>query len=171
VSAAQSVAAVVHAGGAHLPPMMDRLEARLAQLAAGHGPALAREAGTTIAAGGKRLRPLLLFLAAGRASGGALAAAAAVELVHSATLVHDDVLDGALVRRGHRTVVDRAGRAMALATGDLLFSRAFAELASNGRADELRVLSKASSALALGELAQRADAWNTGISVERYLER
>lgn len=171
MSAAQSVAAVVHAGGAHLPPMMARLEARLAQLAAGHGPALAREAGTTIAAGGKRLRPLLLFLAAGRTSGGALAAAVAVELVHSATLVHDDVLDGALVRRGHRTVVDRAGRAMAVATGDLLFSRAFAELASNGRADELRVLSKASSALALGELAQRADAWNTGISVERYLER
>ncbi|MGI8593173.1 MAG: polyprenyl synthetase family protein [Solirubrobacteraceae bacterium] len=171
MSAAQSVAAVVHAGGAHLPAMMARLEGRLAELAAGHGQALAQEAATTIAAGGKRLRPLLLFLAAGRTSRGALPAAAAVELVHSATLVHDDVLDGALVRRGRPTVVARAGRAMATSTGDLLFSRAFAELAANGRADELRVLSEASSALALGELAQRADAWNAGISVERYLAR
>ena len=171
MSVAPSVAAVVHAGGAHLPVMMARLEDRLAELAGGHGLALAREAGTTIAAGGKRLRPLLLFLAAGRATKGAVAAAAAVELVHSATLVHDDVLDGALVRRGHPTVVARAGRAMATSTGDLLFSRAFAELAANGRADELRVLSEASSALALGELAQRADAWNAEISEERYLER
>ncbi len=171
MSAAQSVAAVVGAGGSHIPAMMVRLEARLAELAAAHGPALAREAGTTIAAGGKRLRPLLLFLAAGRSSEGALAAAAAVELVHSATLVHDDVLDDALVRRGHPTVVARSGRTMATATGDLLFSRAFAELAANERTDELRVLSEASSALALGELAQRADAWNAGISVERYLAR
>ena len=171
MNAAQSVAAVVHAGGAHLPAMMARLEARLAQLASGHGLALAKEANATIAAGGKRLRPLLLFLAAGRASGGALAAAAAVELVHSATLVHDDVLDGALVRRGHPTVAARAGRGMAASTGDLLFSRAFAELAANGRADHLRVLSEASSALALGELAQRADAWDAEISEERYLER
>ncbi len=171
MSTAQSVAAVAHAGGAHVSVMMTRLEARLAELAAGHGDALAQEAGATIAAGGKRLRPLLLFLAAGRTSEGALAAAAAVELVHSATLVHDDVLDGALLRRGHPTVVARAGRAMATSTGDLLFSRAFAELAANGRADGLRVLSDASSALALGELAQRADAWNAGISVERYLQR
>jgi geranylgeranyl pyrophosphate synthase len=60
---------------------------------------------------------------------------------------------------------------MATATGDLLFAQAFSELARNGRADEVRVLSAASSALARGELAQRADAWDAGISRERYLER
>ena len=60
---------------------------------------------------------------------------------------------------------------MATATGDLLFSRAFAELVRNGRADEVRVLSQAGSALAQGELAQRADAWDTAVSVERYLWR
>src|SRR3712207_5073282 len=60
---------------------------------------------------------------------------------------------------------------MATATGDLLFAQAFAELARNGRADEVRVLSRASSALARGELVQRADAWDAGISRERYLER
>ena len=94
---------------------------------------LAEHAGATIAAGGKRLRPLLVFVAAGpapRDADGVLRAAVAVELVHSATLVHDDVLDAAPLRRGRPTVVAAAGRAMATATGDLLFSRAFAELAA-----------------------------------------
>jgi len=100
-----------------------------------------------------------------------LRAAVAVELVHSATLVHDDVLDAAQLRRGRPTVVAAAGRELATATGDLLFSRAFAELVANGRADEVRVLSTASSALAQGELMQRSDAWNVGVSRERYLER
>jgi geranylgeranyl pyrophosphate synthase len=127
----------------------------------------------TIQAGGKRLRPLLVFLAAGPEApqDSVVRAAVAVELIHSATLVHDDVLDGAALRRGRPTVVATAGRRMATATGDLLFSRAFAELAANGRADELRVLSHASSALADGELLQRADAWDLGVSRERYLER
>ena len=60
---------------------------------------------------------------------------------------------------------------MATATGDLLFSRAFAELAANRRPEEVRVLSAASSALAEGELMQRADAWNAATSRERYLAR
>ena len=121
--------------------------------------------------------PLLVLLAAGPPRpGGAdedrlLRAAAAVELVHSATLVHDDVLDAAALRRGRPTVVATAGRAIATATGDLLFSRAFAELASNGRPDEIRLLSDASSALAEGELLQREDAWVLEISRERYLHR
>jgi geranylgeranyl pyrophosphate synthase len=100
-----------------------------------------------------------------------LRAAVAVELIHSATLVHDDVLDAAPLRRGRPTVVAIAGRAIATATGDLLFSRAFAELAANGRADEIRVLSDASSALAEGELLQREDAWNVDVARDRYLHR
>ena len=95
----------------------------------------------------------------------------AVELIHSATLVHDDVLDAAELRRGRPTVVAAAGRAIATATGDLLFSRAFAELAHNGIPESVRVLSDASSALAEGELLQREDAWNVGVSRERYEHR
>jgi geranylgeranyl pyrophosphate synthase len=113
-------------------------------------------------------------LAAGeldRDDDGVLRAAVAVELIHSATLVHDDVLDAAALRRGRPTVVAAAGRAIATATGDLLFSRAFAELAANGRTDEIRVLSDASSALAEGELLQREDAWNVDVAHERYLHR
>ena len=60
---------------------------------------------------------------------------------------------------------------MATATGDLLFSRAFSELAANGSPDEIRVLSSASSALAEGELMQRADAWNAATTSDRYLAR
>jgi geranylgeranyl pyrophosphate synthase len=86
-----------------------------------------------------------------------------------ATLVHDDVLDAAPLRRGYPTVVARSGRLRATATGDLLLSRAFAELASDRLQVEL--LSAASLSLALGELAQRRDAWDLSISPERYLER
>ncbi|MFL5925163.1 MAG: polyprenyl synthetase family protein, partial [Gaiellaceae bacterium] len=118
--------------------------------------------------------PLLVFLCGGEApedGGRLIAAAAAVELLHMATLVHDDVLDRADLRRGRPTVVAEGGRAAATATGDLLFSRAFAELTSTGSADAVRALSAASSALVRGELMQRADAWSDGVTPERYLER
>jgi geranylgeranyl pyrophosphate synthase len=102
---------------------------------------------------------------------GLVRAAVAVELVHAATLVHDDVLDGSPLRRGRATVVSSGGRAVATATGDLLFSRAFAELAAAGSSEAVRLLSRASSELAQGELMQRADAFDATVSVERYLER
>jgi geranylgeranyl pyrophosphate synthase len=172
LTTSDQVAEVVRAGGPHLADLLVRVERRLSELAAGHGEVLAEHAGTTIAAGGKRLRPLLVFLAAdGEAGDGVVRAAVAVELVHSATLVHDDVLDAAALRRGLPTVVATAGRDAATATGDLLFARAFAELTENGRTDEVRVLSDASSALAEGELRQRADAWNASVPIERYLRR
>jgi geranylgeranyl pyrophosphate synthase len=155
---------------------MERVERRLVELAAAAGEPVAVHAEATIAAGGKRLRPLLVLVAGGDLAGERddaplVRAAVSVELVHNATLVHDDVLDGAALRRGHPTVVAHAGRRMATAVGDLLFSRAFAELAANGSAEQLRALSRASSALADGELVQREDAYDTAVSRERYLWR
>jgi geranylgeranyl pyrophosphate synthase len=147
---------------------MAGVETRLREIAAIEQHSLA-----TIASGGKRLRPLLVFVA-GLGSGAQEAlsrAAAAVELIHSATLVHDDVLDDAPLRRGHQTVFAAAGRRAATATGDLLFSSAFAELARNGVVAQLRALSAASAALARGELMQRADAWRADVTFERYLQR
>jgi geranylgeranyl pyrophosphate synthase len=173
-SPAAAVGAIVEAAGHRVPALLADVEARLAELARGHGPVLAEHAGATIAAGGKRLRPLLVLVAAGPPPGPAddlVRAAVAVELVHSATLVHDDVLDAADLRRGRPTVWAAAGRDMAVAVGDLLFSRAFAEIALTGSLEAVRALSRASSALAEGELLQREDAWNPGVPVERYLRR
>src|ERR1700748_756648 len=99
--------AVVDAGGAATARIMHRVERRMTELATGHGPVLARYAGDKLFA----------------------RAAVAVELVPGAPLVHDDVLDGSALRRGRPTVVATGGREAATATGDLLFSRAFAELA------------------------------------------
>ena len=166
------VTAVMDAASAWLPARMGEVEERLAELSAGYGPRLREEAEATLTAGGKRLRPLLVLMAAGEGAGErAVRAASAVELVHMATLVHDDVLDGAPVRRGRPTVVARSGRDRAVGVGDLLFSRAFAELAIDGGEAIVAELSSASVALALGELAQRRDAYDTSITEERYLER
>ena len=166
------VTAVMDAASAWLPERMAEVEERLAAAAVGHGTELGAEAEATLAAGGKRLRPLLVLMAAGSSAGEqAVRAASAVELMHMATLVHDDVLDGAPVRRGRPTVVARAGRDRAQGVGDLLLSRAFAELAVEGAERQVAELSSAAIALAKGELAQRSDAYETGISEERYLER
>src|SRR3954466_2705227 len=168
------VTEVMRAGGSHIPDLLDRVERVLSEFAGSHGARLGEHAGATIAAGGKRLRPLLVFVAAGPDPAGrdaAVRAAVAGGLVHSATLVHDDVLDAAVLRRGRPTVVASAGRAIATATGDLLFSRAFAELAGGGAVEPVRVLSDASSALVQGELLQREDAWNLHTRRERYLRR
>jgi geranylgeranyl pyrophosphate synthase len=190
-----AVEALLHGGGGRLRARMARIELHLERVTAAAGAPLAAHAGGTIMAGGKRLRPLLVVLAAeapGTESDDAESdgvvpesdhagpagaeehltrAAVAVELVHSATLVHDDVIDAAPLRRGRPTVAAAAGRRTAIATGDLLFSRAFAELARNDDSAQLRALSDASSALAAGELLQREDAFAAEVALERYLRR
>ncbi|MFZ1155668.1 MAG: polyprenyl synthetase family protein [Solirubrobacteraceae bacterium] len=176
----EAVEEIMRRGGPALRERMARTEAHLEHVTAEAGRPLASYATATVVAGGKRLRPLLVVLAAESAGGpgdepereqSLVRAAVAVELVHSATLVHDDLIDGAQLRRGRPTVATEAGREAAIATGDLLFSRAFAELARNGDPEQLLALSDASSALAAGELLQREDAYAPNILVERYLER
>ncbi len=175
-----AVEAIMQRGGNGLRELMVRTELHLERVTAEAGEPLASHATGTVLAGGKRLRPLLVVLAAESAGGppdtaegeeSLVRAAVAVELVHSATLVHDDVIDGAQLRRGRPSVAAAAGRKLAVATGDLLFSRAFAELARNGEAAQLRALSDASSALAEGELLQREDAYAAHVPVARYLRR
>ena len=172
VTGPEQLAAVLDAAGPGLRPLIERTEGRLGEIATSHGPKLGRHAASTLSAGGKRLRPMLLFICAGEEQSDDLVrAGAAVELLHMATLVHDDVLDGSALRRGRPTVYASAGTAAATATGDLLFSRAFAELALTGSAAAIATLSRASSALARGELIQREDAWSADVTRERYLER
>ena len=174
------VEAIMRRAGQRLRERMARSELHLERVTASAGAPLASHASATIRAGGKRLRPLLVLVAAESAGGPPrtqagedclVRAAVAVELVHSATLVHDDLIDGAQLRRGHPTVAAVAGRDVAVATGDLLFSLAFAELTRNDSATQLQALSDASSALAEGELLQREDAYAAHVPLQRYLRR
>ena len=167
-----AVAAVRALGGAQTVPYLVAVEARLA---ATLGPGVVGRAATeTLAAGGKRLRPLLVLLSApidGRDDESLEVAGAAVELVHMATLVHDDVLDRALLRRGKPTTWALHGEAVAVSTGDHLFARAFRELASTGRTDAVSLLAQASLELARGEAMQAAQTSRPETTVDAYLER
>jgi geranylgeranyl pyrophosphate synthase len=166
------VTAVLDASSRWLPAGLGRVEELLQEATRGYGEALEAAATMTLTAGGKRLRPLLVLICGGDEGGeAAVRAATAIELIHMATLVHDDVLDAAPLRRGMPTVAASAGRERAVATGDLLFSRAFALLAGHGDGRAVELLSRASVALARGELAQRQDAYDASISERRYLQR
>jgi geranylgeranyl pyrophosphate synthase len=157
-----------------LEEYLGRLEARLEAVVASH-PGLVAEVGTeTLAAGGKRLRPALTFLATPpdrRVDDAIVAAGASVELVHMATLVHDDMLDGADVRRGRPTAWAVYGEPAAKAAGDYLFARAFAELTRTGDPEAVAVLAEAVLALARGEALQRRQAFRPDTTVEDYLLR
>ena len=127
----------------------------------------------TLEAGGKRLRPMLVLLCAGPGAGeAAIRAATAIELVHMATLVHDDVLDAAPLRRGRPTVVAHLGprRATGRRRPAVLSSlrRARRRRRPGRRSSSCR---RASVALALGELAQRRDAFDISISARALPER
>ena len=135
-------------------------------------PGLVAEVGrTALAAGGKRLRPALAFLSSSPGEPPPLAAGVAVELVHMATLVHDDLIDGAEFRRGRASAWSAYGPEAARATGDYLFARAFAELSATGDARAVALLADAALCLARGEAMQRRQARDPETTVEAYLER
>jgi geranylgeranyl pyrophosphate synthase len=154
-----------------LDAYLEELEERLAETVWTQPGLVAEVASDALAAGGKRLRPLLVFLAAPPLAPPPVAAGVAVELVHMATLVHDDLIDGAEFRRGRASAWSAYGPAAARATGDYLFARAFAELASTGDARAVAVLAEASLSLARGEAMQRRQQHDPETTVESYLER
>jgi geranylgeranyl pyrophosphate synthase len=154
-----------------LDSYLDQVESRLTAAVAAY-PGRVAEVGTdALASGGKRLRPLLAFLSAPADGTPPVAAGVAVELVHMATLVHDDLIDGARVRRGRTAAWAAHGSGAARATGDYLFARAFAELAAEGDLRPVAVLAHASLCLARGEAMQRRQRNDPDTSVEDYLER
>jgi geranylgeranyl pyrophosphate synthase len=146
------------------------LETRLRYAVAGHPGTVAEAGAEALAAGGKRLRPLLVFLSAsdGREP---LPAGVAVELVHMASLVHDDLIDRAALRRGRETAWRTHGSIGARATGDYLFARAFSELAATGDAEGVQLLAGAALALVHGEALQHAQAHRPDTTEEDYLRR
>jgi octaprenyl-diphosphate synthase len=122
---------------------------------------------------GKRIRPNMLLLAS-RATGGppgkASVAALAVELIHTATLLHDDILDGHMTRRGRSTVYARWGADSAMIMGDFLFSRAFSCLGEAGLNEAIEVLAKVTNLMSIGELIQLQHRKDIDLSEENYME-
>ena len=114
---------------------------------------------------------MLVFLSTPEGREPSLAAGVAVELVHMATLVHDDLIDRAHFRRGKAAAWSVYGADAARATGDYLFARAFAELTATGDAASVQILADATLALARGEAMQRMQTHDPSTPVEAYLER
>ncbi len=156
---------------AGLEEYLDAIEERLARSVASHPGLVAAVGNEALAAGGKRLRPLLVFLSAPPGTEPPLAAGVAVELVHRATLVHDDLIDRAHFRRGKAAAWSIYGPAAARATGDYLFARAFAELSATGDAEAVEILADATLCLARGEALQRTQVHDPSTTIEAYLER
>jgi octaprenyl-diphosphate synthase len=154
-----------------LDAYLDTLECRLERAVEAYPGVVAAVGKESLAAGGKRLRPLLVFLSSGDAANASLAGGVAVELLHMASLVHDDLIDRAEVRRGQASVWSAHGGGVARAAGDYLFARAFAELAAAGDLRALQVLADAALALIRGETMQRRQQHDPDTGVDAYLER
>ncbi len=153
---------------------LDLVEERLTAVASEYPGELGEACRATLAAGGKRVRPLLTLLCARRdAAAGepVLRAAAAVELLHMATLVHDDVLDRAELRRGRPTVAHQYGPATAVSAGNYLLARAFSELVGAGDPSAVDLMSATAVGLSEGEVLQRDEAHDVDVGVEAYVRR
>ncbi len=130
-------------------------------------------AGHIIAAGGKRLRPMLTLAAArlcGYPGDRHIALAAAVEFIHTATLLHDDVVDASGLRRGLATANSVWGNKSSVLVGDFLFSRAFQLMVEDGSLKVLEILSEASATIAEGEVLQLVTSNDVETTEEAYLE-
>ena len=129
-------------------------------------------AGHLIAGGGKRMRPMLTLACARLLDYSGLRhhkLAAAVEFIHTATLLHDDVVDGSGLRRGRRTANIIWGNPASVLVGDFLFARAFELMVEDGSLKVLRILSKASSVIAEGEVNQLTAQRQVETSEDKYL--
>ena len=126
-----------------------------------------------LASGGKRIRPIVTLLSSSICNYSGknhLFLAACVEFIHTATLLHDDVIDESKIRRGVATANDIFGNKTSVLVGDFLFSRAFELMVQNGSKQILEILSKASSTIAQGEVLQLTTINDSNTSKELYMK-
>ncbi len=130
-----------------------------------------------VAGGGKRLRPLLVLLAAHAAAAGKPLpeghhheAAGFIEFIHTATLLHDDVVDHSSLRRGRETANALFGNEASVLVGDFVYSRAFQMMAAIGIPRVMEIMAEATNVIAEGEVLQLMNAQDPDTSEERYLE-
>ncbi|MFA5988936.1 MAG: polyprenyl synthetase family protein [Sphingomonas sp.] len=145
--------------------ILDRMQSQI--------PLIPELAGHLIAGGGKRMRPMLTLASAallGYTGTRHHGLAASVEFIHTATLLHDDVVDGSDLRRGRRTANNIWGNPATVLVGDFLFSRAFELMVEDGSQKVLRILSQASAIIAEGEVNQLTATRMIDLGEERYLD-
>lgn len=145
--------------------ILDRMQSEI--------PLIPRLAGHLISGGGKRLRPMLTLAGAelvGYKGTRHYKLAAAVEFIHTATLLHDDVVDGSELRRGKAAANIIFGNPATVLVGDFLFSRAFELMVEDGSLRVLKILSRASAVIAEGEVAQLTAARDVTTTEDRYLD-
>lgn len=154
-------------------PDLGKIDRIILEFAVGKSPLIQEIADHLISSGGKRIRPMLLILAAkmcGSKDDSYNNFGAAVELIHTATLLHDDVVDNSLIRRGKKTSNAIWDNKASILVGDYLFSIAFQLMV---RGDDMRILdllSKASSTMADGEVMQLENSSDVEVSEEKYFE-
>ncbi len=145
--------------------ILDRMQSEI--------PLIPKLAGHLIAGGGKRMRPMLTLAAAkliGYGGDRHFKLAAAVEFIHTATLLHDDVVDGSDLRRGKTTANLVFGNPATVLVGDFLFSRSFELMVEDGSLKVLKILSSASAIIAEGEVNQLTAQRKIDTSEDRYLD-
>lgn len=158
--------------GASVAAEMGAVEAMILAALETDLPEVAAIRDRVASAGGKRLRPLLALLAGralGRLGEGHVRLAAVLELVHAATLAHDDVIDEARVRRGAPTLNDGRGNETAVLFGDFVYARAMDLLSGFGDLSVVRDVSRAACRICEGELEQVLRSRDPGLSREAYL--
>jgi len=159
---------------ASLKPELDRIEEELERSIRSDLPLLSETSLHLLRAGGKRIRPVFVLLA-GRFGKqdpeNIIRVAVALELIHMASLVHDDVIDDADIRRGRLTVRSRWDNRIAMYTGDYIYAKALTVIGGLELPRIHQVLSGAMVQMCIGEIEQIRDFFNTGQSIRRYLRR
>ena len=151
---------------------MRGMDALIAQRLTSDVPLVSQVAQYIIAAGGKRLRPALLLLtcgALGYTGDQRLNMAAVVEFIHTATLLHDDVVDESTLRRGRTTANEAFGNPASVLVGDFLYSRAFQMMVDAGDIRIMQTLAEATNVIAEGEVLQLMNMHDASLSEEGYL--
>lgn len=151
---------------------LDLVEKRLRECTRADIDTLSEIASYVVGAGGKRMRPIVTLLAF-KVVGGtdlqkAVDMATAIELIHTGSLIHDDINDGGELRRGRVSALKKFGLEDSLVTGDFLFSKVF-ELGSSFDEEIIMITADACSSLPAGEVLQRKYRYNTSLSVDQYI--
>src|SRR5438094_9271251 len=153
-------------------PHLEEVETRIAQQAAAFDPALEGYVVYAVGSRGKRLRPLMALLAGGATgeiSSNHVDLAVIVELIHLATLVHDDILDEAERRRAQPTVNARWGNSLSVLLGDCLFAHALTLAANFENAEISRAIARTASEICSGEMIQTQRRFDLKLEVEDYV--